>query len=297
MIRATIQLCTYNRAALLERVLEACFDQTVPEQSYEVVLVNDGSTDETGAVIERAAARAGCRFTAISQPNRGLAAARNAGIARAVGERIIFIDDDVVALPNFVQEHLRSNAAHPAAVVRGGAIEVEDLDVLPPPVWSITNYSGNFFWTTNVSLPLATIRAVGGFNESFAEYGWEDIDVGMRLRGAGVRAVFNPRALVYHFKPRPRVDRVPAMLSQARAKARTAAALVRLHPHWRTYLATGINPVQRHFASLRRRLRTAGRLRRRVAGLSGDRELTRRELLAVRALANEIYFEELERAL
>lgn len=297
MIRATIQLCTYNRAALLERVLEACFDQTVEEQSYEVVLVDDGSSDATPAVVERAAARAGCRFTAISQPNRGLAAARNAGIARAVGERIIFIDDDVVVLPNFVEEHLRSGAAAPAAVVRGGAIEVEDLDVLPPPVWSIANYSGNFFWTTNVSVPLATIRAVGAFDESFAEYGWEDIDVGMRLRAAGVRAVFNPRALVYHFKPRPRVDRAAAMLSQARAKARTAAALVRLHPHWRTYLATGINPVQRRLAALRRKLRTAVRLQRRVAGLRGDRELTRRELLAVRALANEIYFEELERVL
>ncbi|HEX4012580.1 MAG TPA: glycosyltransferase family A protein [Candidatus Cybelea sp.] len=297
MTAATIQLCTYNRAGLLERVLEACFDQTVPETSYEVVLVDDGSTDATPAVIERARTRADCRFIVVSQSNRGLAAARNAGIARAAGERIIFIDDDVVVLPNFVEEHLRSNAAHPAAVVRGGAIEVRDLDVLPPPVWGITNYSGNFFWTTNVSVPLATIRAIGGFNESFAEYGWEDIDVGMRLRGAGIKAVFNPRALVYHFKPQPRVDRVEAMLAQARAKARTAVALVRLHPHWRTYLATGVNPVQRRLAGVRRRMGAAGRLAQRVAGLHGDRELTARELLAVRALANEIYFEELERVL
>ena len=47
MIAATIQLCTYNRAALLERVLEACFDQTIRDDSYEVVLVDDGSSDET----------------------------------------------------------------------------------------------------------------------------------------------------------------------------------------------------------------------------------------------------------
>ncbi len=53
-MRFTIQLCTYNRAKLLERVLEACFDQTVPADSYEVVLVNDGSQDDTPAVIERA---------------------------------------------------------------------------------------------------------------------------------------------------------------------------------------------------------------------------------------------------
>jgi glycosyltransferase involved in cell wall biosynthesis len=296
VIAVTIQLCTYNRATLLERVLEACFDQTVEGDAYEVVLVDDGSADETPAVVERARSRATCSFITVRQPNRGLAGARNAGIARASGERIIFIDDDVLPLPNFVQEHLRSHAAHPSSIVRGGAIEVERLDELPPPIWSIKDYSGNYFWTTNVSVPLATIRAVGGFDESFSEYGWEDIDVGLRLRAAGIKAVFNPLALVYHFKPRPRASNLDAMLRQARAKARTAAALVRLHPHWRAYLATGINPVQRRFAALRRRLGLATRLRNRLWGL-GDRELSRKELRTARALANEAYFEELERVL
>ena len=61
-MRATIQLCTYNRAAILERVLDACFEQTVPEDAYEVVLVNDGSPDETSAVIERVRPLARCAF-------------------------------------------------------------------------------------------------------------------------------------------------------------------------------------------------------------------------------------------
>ena len=296
MIATTIQLCTYNRATLLERVLEAAFDQTVPEDAYEVVLVDDGSSDETPSVIERARSRAACPFTVVRQANRGLAAARNAGIARAAGERIVFIDDDVLVLPNFVQEHMRSAAARPGAIVRGGAIEVESLDELPPPVWGIKNYSGNYFWTTNVSVPLATIRAIGGFDESFSEYGWEDIDVGLRLRAAGVKAVFNPRALVYHFKPCPRTSSIEGMVAQAKAKARTAVALARLHPHWRAYLATGINPAQRRFAAWRRRLGLADRLRGRLAGLS-ERELTSREVRLSRALANEAYFEELERAL
>ena len=68
--------------------------------------------------------------------------------------------------------------------MRGGAINVENFDELPVPMWSIKDYSGNYFWTTNVSVPLATMRAIGGFNESFSEYGWEDIDVGLRLRVA-----------------------------------------------------------------------------------------------------------------
>ena len=297
MIRATIQLCTYNRAALLAQVLDACFDQSLSGETYEVVLVDDGSTDATPAVIDRARVRALCAFTVVSQRNAGLARARNAGIARARGERIIFIDDDVLPLPNFVEQHLRAAARRPSAIVRGGAIEVEDLDELPTPLWSIRNYSGNFFWTTNVSVPLATIRALGGFDESFAEYGWEDIDVGLRLRAAGVRAVFAPTALVYHYKPRPRAADVGPMVAKARAQARTAVQLARRHPNWRAYLATGINPLQRGFHSALRRLNAAGRFERPLSGLDAEHRLDRRELRSARALANEAYFDELERAL
>jgi GT2 family glycosyltransferase len=296
-MKATIQLCTYNRAAVLARVLDACFEQTVPDDAYEVVLVDDGSSDETPDIVERARVRANCSFTVVRQPNSGLAKSRNAGIAPAGGEQIIFIDDDVIPLPNFVEEHLRAHARDPAAIVRGGAIEVENLDVLPTPIWSIRNYSGNYFWTTNVSVPLATIRAIGGFNESFSEYGWEDIDVGLRLRERGVRAVFYPKALVYHYKPRLRANSVESLIAKSRAQARTAVRLAALHPNWRAYLATGINPVQRRFHALLRGLGLAGRLRGRLTDIAGDRELTPREARAVRALANETYFEELERAL
>ncbi len=296
-MRATIQLCTYNRAALLERVLDACFEQSVPDETYEVVLVDDGSADETPAAIARARERAACAFVVVSQANAGLASARNAGIARASGERIIFIDDDVLPLPNFVEEHLRSHASHPHSIVRGGAINVDDLDHLPPPIWSVKDYSGNYFWTTNVSAPLAAIRKAGAFNAAFSEYGWEDIDLGLRLRASGVRAVFNPKALVYHFKPRPRGEAVEAMVRQARAQARTAVQLVRLHPNWRAYLATGINPVQRGFHALTRRLGAGPRFDRRLREVERDRTLTPGELRAARALAAEAYFDEVERAL
>ncbi|HTX56807.1 MAG TPA: glycosyltransferase family A protein [Candidatus Acidoferrales bacterium] len=296
-MRATIQLCTYNRAALLERVLDACFEQTFDPSAYEVVLVNDGSTDTTADVITRARRRATCRFETIDQPNSGLAAGRNAGIARSSGERIIFIDDDVLPLPNFVAEHWRSHQRAPNAIVRGGAINVESFDELPPPIWHITDYSANYFWTTNVSVPLATIRAIGGFNESFSEYGWEDIDVGLRLRFRGVRAVFNPKALVYHYKPRPRSGNVERMIAQARAQARTAVQLAGIHPHWRTYLATGMTPLQRGWYRWRGGERSARALRARIGDLSSERALSNRELRAARSLAAYAYFEELEKTL
>jgi len=294
--KATIQLCTYNRAGLLGRVLDACFEQTLAPEEYEVVLVNDGSRDDTPRVIEAARSRASCAFTVIDQPNAGLARARNAGIARAKGERIIFIDDDVLPVPSFVTEHLRSGAAHPQAIVRGAVINTESFERLPAPAWTLANYSGNFFWTSNVSVPLDTLRRVGAFTESFREYGWEDIELGLRLRFAGVKAVFNRMALAFHYKPRPRAANVEGMLRQARAQARTALQLRELQPHWRVILATGDDPLRRTFHRTVRALGGARRLEAKIGERGADRALSNGELSAARALARETYYAELDAA-
>ncbi len=295
-MRATIQLCTYNRAHLLERVLEACFEQTVPADSYEVVLVNDGSSDDTPHVIEAARARASCAFTVVNQENAGLARARNRGIARARGERIVFIDDDVLPVPSFVAEHLRSHERSPDAVVRGAVINTESFERLPVPVWTPANYSGNFFWTTNVSAPLAKVREVGAFAEGFREYGWEDIELGLRLRAAGVRGVFNRFALAFHYKPAPQAADVAGMLRQARAQARTAVQLRALHPHWRVVLATADDPLRRSLHRLGRTLGVPQRLARILANAPREGPLDAARLAAARALAREMYFAELELA-
>ncbi|MGH7706514.1 MAG: glycosyltransferase [Vulcanimicrobiaceae bacterium] len=294
--RATIQLCTYNRAHLLERVLEGCFEQTVPPNDYEVVLVNDGSRDRTPAVIAAMQSRARCAFTVIGQANAGLARARNAGIARARGERIIFIDDDVLPTPAFVAEHLRSHDRNPAAIVRGAVINCASFDNLPPPIWSWRNYSANYFWTSNVSVPRAALDRVGPFTESFQEYGWEDIELGIRLRLGGVRAVFNRAAVAFHFKPGPRAGNVDGMIAQARAQARTARRLYELQPHWRVVLATGDHPLERTTHRVARALGLPNRYRAFVGETAGDRPLSTAQVLAARALAREAYFEELERA-
>jgi len=296
MMLATIQLCTFNRAHLLGRVLDACFEQTQAPDQYEVVLVNDGSSDATAAVIAAARERATCAFTVIDQPNAGLARARNAGIARARGERIIFIDDDVLPTPPLVAEHLRSDTAHPFAIVRGAVINTESFERLPVPVWTLANYSGNFFWTSNVSVPLAMLRRVGNFTQAFREYGWEDIELGLRLRQAGVRGVFNRFALAFHHKPRPRARDVAAMVAQAAAQARTAVQLHEMHPHWRVTLATGDDSLRRAYHRALRAAGALGRLERKIGTRDGDRALDDRELGAARRLASETYYAELERA-
>jgi GT2 family glycosyltransferase len=293
-VRATIQLCTYNRARLLGRVLDACFEQTA--SGYEVVLVDDGSSDETPAVIERARSRAPVPFIVVTQPNAGLAKARNAGLRRASGERLIFIDDDVLPMPNFVGEHLRSHEKAPDAIVRGAVINTETFDDLPPPIWTPANYSGNYFWTSNVSVSRKRLDAVGGFfDETFSEYGWEDIELGLRLRFARTRSIFNRLAVAFHYKPQRRSADVEPMIRRARAQARTAAQLERLHPHWRVALATGDTAVQRALGGLVRRVPSA-RLKRLVGDPQSERRLGPLASAAAGALTAAAYYEELERA-
>lgn len=279
-IAATIQLCTFNRAHLLPRVLDACFEQDVAGGAYEVVLVNDGSRDDTQRVIDEARRRAPVPFTAITQPNGGLARARNTGIAAAGGERLIFIDDDVLPMPNFVSEHLRAAARKPEVVVRGAVIEVESFDALPAPFWTPRNYSGNWFWTSNVSVPRRRLDRVRigeyqWFDESFSEYGWEDIELGLRLREDGTRGTFNRRAVAFHYKPKSaRVQSVDELVRQKRAQARTALILERKHPTWRVRLATGNNRAARTLYHLARAFRVAH---------------------GWRGIAADAYFDELER--
>ena len=295
--KLTIQLCTYNRAQLLGRVLEACFDQTLAPDAYEVVLVDDGSHDETPAVIERARALATCSFTVIRQPTGGLANARNAGIAAARGARIAFIDDDVLPTPVFAAEHLRSDARHGDVVVRGAVINTESFDALPPPIWSLRNHSANWFWTSNVSVRRARLDRVGGrFDESFSEYGWEDIELGLRLRAIGTKAVFNRLAVAFHYKPRPAGTNVAGMLRQVRAQARTAVQLERLHPSWRVALAIGDTVPQRLLGAALQRGPLVARLERLADAPGAEGKLSPLRLAAARLLASAAYYDELARA-
>ena len=90
-----------------------------------------------------------------------------------------------------------------------------------------------------MSLPKALLEEAGGFDERFAEYGWEDLELGLRLRKMGVRSLLERSALVYHCKPPLERSGFARAQRQARAQARTAIQFMRKHPHWRVALATG----------------------------------------------------------
>jgi GT2 family glycosyltransferase len=231
----------------------------------------------------------------VRQANAGLATGRNTGIAHARGARILFTDDDVLPTPVLLAEHLRTDDERGDVIVRGAVINTDDFDHLPPPIYGPRNYSGNYFWTSNVSVRRARLDRVGGtFSTAFTEYGWEDIELGMRFRAIGTRSLLNPLAVAFHHKPAPKPQNVAGMERQARAQARTAVHLARMHPHWRVALATGDTAPQRAAARLVRALDplAARVLATRVA----DTPLDALGIAAARLRANVAYYDELERA-
>lgn len=232
-------MCTYNRKFLLERALAALFEQDLPPDQYEIVLVDDGSTDGTGDYVRTLAPP--CHFTYVHQENSGLAHGRNQGIRRARGEIVLFIDDDIVASPQLLAEHVKTHEQHPDQVVRGWVNHIDDLENITGPRFNMQDFSTAFFWTSNVSARRKHLVQAGMFDEDFTEYGWEDLELGMRLKSLGLGMKYNKEAIVYHYKSRWNMDDVGKMCRQAQAKARMAVIFVDKCPTLRVRLATGLH--------------------------------------------------------
>jgi glycosyltransferase involved in cell wall biosynthesis len=240
MPEATVIVATRDRADFLRDCLAGLVRQSA-SGSFDVIVVDNGSSDETQAVIAQAAASShgAVRGLYVAEPNRGKA--RNAGLTAADGRIIIFCDDDTLPPEHFVEAHL---AAHAGAengraaerVVSGPIINVPDGRTLPEP--GPANFSRAFFCTCNVSAPKRALEQIGGFDERYDLYGWEDTDVGVRLRANGLRRAFAWGAYIYHVKP-PEALPLDRALSQAREKGVMAARFIRKSPTFAVKLATG----------------------------------------------------------
>ncbi len=235
-MRLSVVIATKDRAPYLERSLATlAVQQEAPP--FEAVVVDNGSSDATGAVLADAATRyasLALRVVALPEPNR--AAARNAGVAAANGDIVVFVDDDVLLPAHFLASHGAQHRAGRAGAVSGPILNVPGYDARPKP--TLANYSGAFFCTCNVSLSRAALLAAGGFDERFVLYGWEDTELGLRLRAHGVRRRFAWDAYLWHIKP-PRAETFEVQYDKTVERALMAARFVRKHPTLRTKLATG----------------------------------------------------------
>jgi glycosyltransferase involved in cell wall biosynthesis len=243
----SIVIATKDRALFLQRALESLAQQrNAPE--FEVVVADNGSTDGTPQVVADAIEIVPYHLRRIEagRANRGLA--RNMGVLAAAGELVLFVDDDVWLPPHFIAAHVAEHRRGRAArVVTGPIINVPDYERRPRP--GASNYSSAFFCTCNASVSKVALDAVGGFDEAFNLYGWEDTELGLRLRNAGIEHSFAWDAFLYHIKPPEPLD---LAIRRTVEKAAMAAQFVQKSPSLRTKLATGaygINLVRGRLAA------------------------------------------------
>jgi glycosyltransferase involved in cell wall biosynthesis len=237
----SVVIPTYNRQPILEKCLRAMEQQQLPAGSpvegYEVVIVDDGSTDGTvGWLQENAAEFPHVRL--FEQDHKGPAIARNFGVTEAKGDTIIFIDSDLVVLPDFLHHHgtalkkAYEEKGSDRVFTYGRVVNTCNFDDPTSEPFKVTDYSQAFFATGNVAIARHWLEAAGLFDTQFQLYGWEDLELGVRLKKLGLSLVKVPEAVGYHWHPPFSLDQVPRLIDQEIQRGRMGVLFYQKHPTW-----------------------------------------------------------------
>ena len=199
----SVVVSTRDRAGSLALLLESLRNQTIDRAAFEVVVVDNGSIDETPDVLDREQARGELPLEAVILPRGGgPAVGRNAGWRATRAAVVAFTDDDCEADPRWLEELLEATRANPAAIVQGRTQPGAD-DSPAPGVYKRTvevNELGPFFHTCNIAYPRPLLEELGGFDEDLfgRTPGGEDTDLAWRAIEGGTEAVFADGARVVH---------------------------------------------------------------------------------------------------
>ncbi len=203
---ASVIISTYNRCDALEQTLLALARQDIADDCYEVVVVDDGSTDATAEVLSQVEVPYALRVQRLAV-NRGISAGRNAGLLAARGRYLILLSDDLIVGETFISAHVRTLERFPDAWVVGGFSQLDALRATPfgryldglergfqvartgspvaPGVFEMLAPTAR-----NMSLPRSDVARVGLFDERFLVT-CEDQDLAQRASERGVRFLYN----------------------------------------------------------------------------------------------------------
>jgi cellulose synthase/poly-beta-1,6-N-acetylglucosamine synthase-like glycosyltransferase len=200
VVHISVVVPVHNGANQIGTCLEALAYQSVPQGTYEVIVVDDGSTDDTAQVVRRYPARL------LAQGWRGAAAARNQGLFAAQGDLVLFTDADCEPAPDWIEQMCAPfddsqvsgvkgvyRTRQKSLVARFVQLEYEDKYKRMARDQYI-----DFIDTYSAGYRCEVLRTAGGFDTSFPAASVEDQELSFRLAKAGHRLVFQPSAVVYH---------------------------------------------------------------------------------------------------
>jgi len=227
-VRISAVVCTLNRATYLARAVESLINQTCPKEYYEIIVVDNGSTDNTREIVKQFSQRARIRY--IYEPVKGLSQARNTGWQAAAGKYIAYLDDDAIASPRWLEKMMEAfETVKPAPASVGG--RVAPIWESERPAWltdqMLTFYAiidwGNgarFFKPSspehhvgcNVAYGQEVLQKCGGFNVNLGRKGKnllsndEDL-IRKYMDSHGLGIYYDPEIFVKHVVPKGRLTR------------------------------------------------------------------------------------------
>ncbi|MEK6250797.1 MAG: glycosyltransferase [Actinomycetota bacterium] len=215
----SVVIPTYQRAPLLERSLESLTEQTLPRSQFEVVVIDDGSSDWTETICNRIAEEIQLRRLRIV--NSGISAAKNLGLFVSRAPLVLFFDDDDTADPGLLEAHVEAHRAHPEenVAVLGYTTWAHELEVTPLMEYVTeigqllfayhTVEDGDmrdhtYFWGGRSSAKRSFLAQHGSFHQDFPAI-IEDIELGFRLAKHGLK-VFHTRSARSYMLRAPAFD-------------------------------------------------------------------------------------------
>jgi glycosyltransferase involved in cell wall biosynthesis len=204
----TVVVPTYNRSHILSECLQSLLDQTLPYNEFEIIVSDDGSTDNTEDMVRCLSDGKFPHLHYLWQQNAGANRARNRAINKARGRIVLLINDDSIAAPRMLEEHLRSHMEHhqenigilgkvtASPNITRSPIEMLHLDDSYARWEGVESLDWRAFYTCNVSVKKSFLDQFGLFDETLRYH--EDIELSERLSHNGFRLIYNPSALAYH---------------------------------------------------------------------------------------------------
>lgn len=237
----SIVIPTYNRLPILKKCLLALesqdFKPNTIVENYEVVVVDDGSTDGSWEWLETNSSLIP-HVRIVAQNHQGPAVARNLGVQEASGEIIVFIDSDLVVTENFLQAHgdgLQSgekDLGSDRLFTYGAVINTANFANPTSEPYKITDFSAAYFATGNVAIPRHWLEEAGLFDTRFQLYGWEDLELGVRLKKLGLKLIKCPQAVGYHWHPPFNLKQLPSLIDKEIQRGRMGVLFYEKHPTW-----------------------------------------------------------------
>jgi len=233
----SVVIPTYNRLPILKKCLDALENQILINSihEYEIVIVDDGSTDGTTNWLENNS-KTFPHVRLFKQSHGGPALGRNLGVERSNGDLIVFIDSDLVVDKYFLANHIDSlikawkKIGNRKCFTYGSVINTSNFNNPSSEPFKINDLSWAYFATGNVAIDKKVLEDSGVFDPSFRLYGWEDLELGERLRNMGVKLIKCPKAIGYHWHPALTLDQIPHLIQIEKERAKMGLVFYRKHP-------------------------------------------------------------------